>query len=83
MVNFQPLRVLYLASEAVPFIKVGGLGDVAGSLPLALRGLSQNSNISSLDGLDFWSGGLDIRLVIPFHDVIRQKRLQSSPCRFF
>ena len=31
------LKVLLVASEATPFIKSGGLGDVAGSLPKALR----------------------------------------------
>lgn len=31
------LKVLYLAAEAVPFAKVGGLADVAGALPKALR----------------------------------------------
>ena len=31
------LKVLFVASEAVPFIKTGGLADVAGSLPKALR----------------------------------------------
>lgn len=31
------LKVLFVASEAVPFIKTGGLADVAGSLPKALQ----------------------------------------------
>ena len=31
------MKVLYVASEAVPFCKTGGLADVAGSLPKALR----------------------------------------------
>ena len=31
------MKVLYAASEALPFMASGGLGDVAGSLPQALR----------------------------------------------
>ena len=29
-------KILYVAAEAVPFVKTGGLADVAGSLPIAL-----------------------------------------------
>ena len=31
------MRILYVASEATPFIATGGLADVAGSLPRAIR----------------------------------------------
>jgi starch synthase len=35
----EAMKVLFLASEAVPFAKTGGLADVAGALPPALRGI--------------------------------------------
>ena len=38
------MRVLFVASEASPFIKTGGLGDVAGALPKALA--KKNVDIS-------------------------------------
>ena len=50
------LKVLYLAVEAEPFVKVGCLGDVAGSLPLALQA----------------TGEVDVRLAIPFYGMIHQ-----------
>ncbi|MBN2149055.1 MAG: glycogen synthase [Anaerolineales bacterium] len=61
------LRVLFVAAEAEPLIKVGGLGDVAGSLPQALTLIPP---IPSLSGTG--KGVLDIRLVIPFHGAIRR-----------
>lgn len=60
----KTINILFLAAEAEPFVKVGGLGDVAGSLPLALRALS-NSDIQ-----------LDVRLVLPYHPVIKAESLK-------
>ena len=37
VVEKQPLKVLLCASEAMPFIKTGGLADVVGALPVALN----------------------------------------------
>src|SRR5690349_20097696 len=60
----QTINVLFLAAEAEPFVKVGGLGDVAGTLPRALRALS-NDEIK-----------LDVRAVLPHHSVIRSDSLR-------
>jgi starch synthase len=35
----EPLRVLFLSPEVTPFAKTGGLADVAGSLPKAIKGM--------------------------------------------
>jgi len=44
---FSPkrLKILFVSSEAAPFAKAGGLGDVMFSLPLALRKLGQDARI--------------------------------------
>src|SRR5512147_713796 len=60
----QTINILFLAAEAEPFVKVGGLGDVAGTLPRALRALS-NDEIK-----------IDVRLVLPHHSAIRSESLR-------
>ncbi|MEW5718694.1 MAG: glycogen synthase [Chloroflexota bacterium] len=41
----SPLRILFLAAEASPLVKVGGLADVAGSLPAVLRELGNDIRV--------------------------------------
>lgn len=33
MIEYAAMKIVYLASEATPFAKTGGLADVAGALP--------------------------------------------------
>jgi len=54
----DPINVLFASAEAAPFAKVGGLGDVSGALPPALRDLA--------------AGALNIRLIMPFHAAVKK-----------
>ncbi len=38
-------KILFVTSEAYPLIKTGGLGDVSGSLPVAIKALKQDIRI--------------------------------------
>ena len=64
------MRVLYAASEAAPFFKTGGLGDVAYSLPQELKK----------------DPDLDIRVVLPYYsqmpEIYRSKVQELSHFRF-
>lgn len=60
----QTINVLFLAAEAEPYVKVGGLGDVAGSLPRALCALSNDET------------KIDVRLVLPMHSVVQDASLR-------
>lgn len=64
MISNPRVNVLFMASEADPLVKVGGLGDVAGSLPRALQAVGSDSTL--------FPSGVDVRLVIPYHPTIRR-----------
>jgi starch synthase len=70
----ESLNILFLAAEAEPFIKVGGLGDVAGSLPRFLRQLPPEVT----DGTQ-----LDVRLVLPMHPVLKNDPRGLRPLQIF
>ncbi len=63
------INVLFLTAEAEPFVKVGGLGDVAGALPKAIH---RSSNEPSS------KNKVDIRMVLPFHFAIKQKGIKPK-----
>ena len=52
-------KILYAASEALPYVSTGGLADVIGSLPKAVRRELGDES--------------DIRVVIPLYPAIRKK----------
>lgn len=51
-------KILFVGSEAVPFASTGGLGDVLGSLPAALKEADSD---------------IDVRVVIPMYKSISEK----------
>ena len=59
--NMEKIKVLFVASEAAPLVKIGGLGDYVGSLPKALLSEASNRDV----GIE-----LDIRIALPFTQMI-------------
>ncbi len=61
------MKILFAASEAAPFVKSGGLGDVMGALPPAL---AQNNNIETCVVLPFYASiknSIDAEFVCSFN----------------
>lgn len=61
------MHVLFASAEADPYVKIGGLGDVAGSLPAALL---EHYRTASPEV------SLDIRLIIPYYGMLHKQGLE-------
>lgn len=67
----RPLKILLVSPEVVPFAKVGGLADVAGSLPKALATVSNDHS------------GHDVRVAMPHYKQIEGARYRMDfPVQF-
>src|SRR6266542_3412263 len=79
----QRLRILLVASEASPFAKTGGLGDVAAALPRALHALAHDARIMSppYRGVEAHAAGLRTvveRVPVPLGDHVIEGMLQET-----
>ena len=52
------MKITYVAAECAPFAASGGLGDVMGALPQAVK--SENPSI-------------DVSVILPYYDSIKEK----------
>ena len=50
-------RILFVASEAMPFITTGGMGEVVGALPKTLVAESDH----------------DVRVILPYYRAVKEK----------
>lgn len=57
------MNILFMASEASPFAKTGGLGDVAGSLPFALSLCEENNVCVAMPLYGFVKRNFDVEYI--------------------
>lgn len=74
------MKVLFAASEAVPFCKTGGLADVAGALPLALKAKKHDVRLilpkyRAVDAKAHGLKKLDAVLRLPLGDAVETASL--------
>ena len=80
-----PLRILVVASEAVPYVKTGGPADVIGALPQALRRLGHDVRVvlpryNSIDPERWQLIPVVSQLSVPLqHTTVRVRALQTPP----
>jgi starch synthase len=79
----DPLKIVIAAAEVAPFAKTGGLADVAGSLPKALKKAGHDVRIAMPRYKQITEGGylLDYPVEVDHHletGIIRQTKIKSK-----
>jgi len=72
------LKILVLAAEVVPFAKTGGLADVAGSLPKAVRALGHDVRVAMPRYGRIDPDKFGLREVVPTFDVPHHHATQPA-----
>ncbi|HEV8539378.1 MAG TPA: glycogen/starch synthase, partial [Bacteroidota bacterium] len=70
----KPMSILFVATEADPFIKTGSIGDVAGSLPKTVKTMGHDIRVM-LPGY-----GLINNRRFQIHNLLRMKDIDIPLC---
>jgi starch synthase len=71
--------ILFVTTELAPYVKVGGLADVAAALPKALRGLGHKVTIVAPRFPQFEAGGLLVaRRLTPIHVKLADRSFEVT-----
>jgi len=72
------LKILSLSAEAVPFAKTGGLADVAGSLPKAIRALGHDVRVAMPRYGRIDPAKFQLREILPAFPVPMDKQMEEA-----